>query len=241
MKPCALTQSRARCVPTATRRPRPLRAAPVSAAAVTASQLLPRWRTRFVVPSATPIAGGDREWLSRRRGRLLTGQSWYRWPKEQRTPLLYHALARGKSTFNRATKGFVDTALSGPDPTATRRVAGHRQFHLQDLLLTRWHRFFFRRAALCRARCPLRSVAAPPHDSAPSWSMVVGLPPSCGNCTPSHELVLSHLAIVNSIAGRAWRRGAPRIGWTRSCTPERGRRKACSGRTCAFTHLLSST
>ena len=96
--------------------------------------------------------------------------------------------------------------------------------------MTRWHRFFFRRAALCRARCPLRSLAAPPHDSAPSWSMVVGLPPSCGNCTPSHELVLSHLAIVNSIAGRAWRRGAPRIGWTRSCTPERGRRKACSGR-----------
>ena len=121
MKPCALTQSRARCVPTATRRPRPLRAAPVSAAAVTASQLLPRWRTRFVVPSATPIAGGDREWLSRRRGRLLTGQSWYRWPKEQRTPLLYHALARAKSTFSMAIKVFVDTAL--PDPTLPPRVA----------------------------------------------------------------------------------------------------------------------
>ena len=121
MKPSALTQSRARCVPTATRRPRPLRAAPVSAAAVTASQLLPRWRTRFVVPSATPIAGGDREWLSRRRGRLLTGQSWYRWPKEQRTPLLYHALVHGKSTFMEATKVFVDTALS--DRTLPPRVA----------------------------------------------------------------------------------------------------------------------
>ena len=74
-----------------------------------------------MVPSATPIAGGDREWLSRRRGRLLTGQSWYRWPKEQRTPLLYHALARGKSTFMEATKVFVDTAL--PDPTLPPRVA----------------------------------------------------------------------------------------------------------------------
>ena len=69
-----------------------------------------------MVPSATPIAGGDREWLSQRRGRLLTGQSWYRWPKEQRTPLLYHALARAKSPFNKATKVFVDTALSDPTP-----------------------------------------------------------------------------------------------------------------------------
>ena len=237
MKPCALTQSRARCVPTATRRPCPLRPAPVSAVAVTASQLLPRWRTRFVVPSATPIAGGDREWLSRRRRRLLTGQSWYRWPKEQRTPLLYHALARGKSTFNRATKGFVDTALSGPDPTATRRVAGHRQFHLQDLLLTRWHRFFFRRAALCRARCLLRSVAAPPHDSAPSWSMVVGLPPSCGNSTPSHELVLSHLAIVTSIAGRAHRDGARRTGPAGTWQPRKRRSARVSGRTYMFRHF----
>ena len=74
-----------------------------------------------MVPSATPIAGGDREWLSRRRGRLLTGQSWYRWPKEQRTPLLYHALARAKSTFMEATKVFVDTAL--PDPTPYRHHA----------------------------------------------------------------------------------------------------------------------
>ena len=79
-----------------------------------------------MVPSATPIAGGDREWLSRRRGRLLTGQSWYRWPKEQRTPLLYHALARAKSTFMEATKVFVDTALRTRPLASTRRGAGHR-------------------------------------------------------------------------------------------------------------------
>ena len=59
--------------------------------------------------------------VSRRLRRLLTGQPWYRWPKDQLTPLLYHALARGKSTFMEATKAFVDTAL--PDPTLLPRVA----------------------------------------------------------------------------------------------------------------------
>ena len=166
MKPCALTQSRARCVPTATRRPRPLRAAPVSAAAVTASQLLPRWRTRFVVPSATPIAGGDRECSSRRRGRLLTGQSWYRWPKEQLTPLLYHAPASAKSTFSTASKVFVDTALRRPTPTATRRVAGHLKAP-QHSLLTRCGTDSFSGARRCATRVVRCLVAAPPHDSAP--------------------------------------------------------------------------
>ena len=117
------------------------------------------------------------------------------------------------------------------------RRPGHRQFHLQDLLLTRWHRFFFRRAALCRTRCPLRSVAAPPHDSAPSWSMVVGLPPSCGNSTPSHELVLSHLAIVTSIAGRAHRDGARRTGPAGTWQPRKRRSARVSGRTSMFRHF----
>ena len=65
--------------------------------------------------------------VSRRLRRLLTGQPWYRWPKDQLTPLLYHALARAKSTFSNATRR-ERTPRFLSDPTgATRRVAGHRK------------------------------------------------------------------------------------------------------------------
>ena len=46
---------------------------------------------------------------------------------------------------------------------------------------------------------------------------------------PSREGGLWRLAGGRRAARPDWRRGAPRIGWTRSCTPERGRRKACTG------------
>ena len=46
---------------------------------------------------------------------------------------------------------------------------------------------------------------------------------------PSREGGLWRLAGGRRAARPDWRRGAPRLGWPRSCTPKWGRRKACSG------------
>ena len=46
---------------------------------------------------------------------------------------------------------------------------------------------------------------------------------------PSREGGLWRLAGGRRAARPDWRRGAPRVGWTRSCTPKRGRQEACTG------------
>ena len=46
---------------------------------------------------------------------------------------------------------------------------------------------------------------------------------------PSREGGLWRLAGGRRAARPDWRRSAPRVGWTRSCTPKWGQRKACTG------------